>query len=189
MRIITGKAKGLILKAPKGLSTRPTSDRIKESLFNILNGMIDFNNKSILDLFAGTGALGLEAMSRGGAQATFVDSETVNIISDNINRAHFNDKSEIIRGDVFKMIKKFSDNQRQFDLIFCDPPYNKGLWQQTLIKIDNLNLLKSEGLLIIEHDINETSENLQGILKNIENVRQIKYGHTTTINIFKRNDK
>ncbi len=187
MRIITGKAKGLILKAPKGLSTRPTSDRIKESVFNILNGMIDFNDKSILDLFAGTGALGLEAISRGGAQATFVDFKTINIISDNVNRAHFNDKSEIIGGDVFKIIKKFSDNQRQFDLIFCDPPYNKGLWQQTLVKIDNLNLLKTEGLLIIEHDINETSENLKSILKNIENVRQIKYGHTTTIDIFKRN--
>ena len=187
MRIITGKAKGLILKAPKGLLTRPTSDRIKESVFNILNGMIDFNNKSILDLFAGTGALGLEAISRGGAQATFVDSETVNIIKYNVNRAYFSDKSEIIRGDVLKMIKNFSDNQRQFDLIFCDPPYNKGLWQQTLVKMDDLNLLKSEGLLIIEHDINEPSENLQNILKNIENVRQIKYGHTTTIDIFKRN--
>ena len=191
MRIITGKVKGLILKTPKGLSTRPTSDRIKESVFSILNGMVDFEDKAILDLFAGTGALGLEAMSRGATQAVFVDFETVNIIKDNVNRAHFDDKSEIIRGDVFKVMKKFSNNQRQFDLIFCDPPYNKGLWQRALIGIDNLNLLNSEGLLIIEHGADESleevkkSSNLQIILTNIELIRQIKYGHTTAIDIFK----
>ena len=192
MRIITGKVKGLILKTPKGLSTRPTSDRIKESVFSILNGMVDFEDKAILDLFAGTGALGLEAMSRGATQAVFVDFETVNIIKDNVNRAHFDDKSEIIRGDVFKVMKKFSNNQRQFDLIFCDPPYNKGLWQRALVGIDNLNLLNSEGLLIIEHGADESleevkkSSNLQIILTNIELIRQIKYGHTTAIDIFKR---
>ena len=192
MRIITGKVKGLILKTPKGLSTRPTSDRIKESVFSILNGMVDFEDKAILDLFAGTGALGLEAMSRGATQAVFVDFETVNIIKDNVNRAHFDDKSEIIRGDVFKVMKKLSNNQRQFDLIFCDPPYNKGLWQRALIGIDNLNLLNSEGLLIIEHGADESleevkkSSNLQIILTNIELIRQIKYGHTTAIDIFKR---
>ena len=192
MRIITGKVKGLILKTPKGLSTRPTSDRIKESVFSILNGMVDFEDKAILDLFAGTGALGLEAMSRGATQAVFVDFETVNIIKDNVNRAHFDDKSEIIRGDVLKVMKKLSNNQRQFDLIFCDPPYNKGLWQRALIGIDNLNLLNSEGLLIIEHGADESleevkkSSNLQIILTNIELIRQIKYGHTTAIDIFKR---
>ena len=89
MRIITGKAKGLNLKTPKGLMTRPTSDRIKESLFNILNGMFDFTEKIILDLFAGTGALGLEAMSRGSKQAVFIDMRTTSIIKDNVKRAHF----------------------------------------------------------------------------------------------------
>ena len=197
MRIITGKAKGLVLKTPKGLSTRPTSDRIKESLFSILNGMIDFEGKIILDLFAGTGALGLEAMSRGGAQATFVDFETVDIIRDNVARAHFNDESEIIRSDVFKAIKKFANDQRQFDLIFCDPPYNKGLWQRALIDIDNLNLLTVEGLLIIEHGIDESLKsntniniskktNLSVTTLNLEVIRQINYGHTTAIEIFKR---
>ena len=188
MRIITGKAKGLLLKTPKGLSTRPTSDRIKESVFSILNGMIDFEDKVILDLFAGTGALGLEAMSRGGAQAVFIDFETVNIIRDNVNRAHFYNESEIIRGDVFKSMKKFANNQRQFDLIFCDPPYNKGLWQRTLFEVDNLNLLKEEGLLIVEHGVDESLEVLNSpiVFTNIENIRQVKYGHTTAVDIFKR---
>lgn len=188
MRIITGTAKGLVLKTPKGLSTRPTSDRIKESVFSILNGMIDFNEKTILDLFAGTGALGLEAMSRGGTQALFVDSETVNIIKDNVNRAHFDDKSEIIRSDVFKSIKKLANNQRQFDLIFCDPPYNKGLWQRALLEVDNLNLLRAEGLMIVEHGADESLEtlNLSTVFTNIELIRQMKYGHTTAVDIFKR---
>ena len=187
MRIITGTAKGLILKTPKGLSTRPTSDRIKESVFSILNGMIDFNEKTILDLFAGTGALGLEAMSRGGTQALFVDSETVNIIRDNVNRAHFDDKSEIIRSDVFKSIKKLANNQRQFDLIFCDPPYNKGLWQRALLEVDNLNLLRAEGLMIVEHGEDESLETLNSstVFTNIELIRQMKYGHTTAVDIFK----
>ena len=188
MRIITGTAKGLILKTPKGLSTRPTSDRIKESVFSILNGMIDFNDKNILDLFAGTGALGLEAMSRGGSQAVFIDFETINIIKDNISRAHFDDRSEIICADVFKALKKLAGNQRQFDLIFCDPPYNKGLWQRALIEIDNLNLLKAEGLMVIEHGADESLEvsNLSDVFTNIEFIRKVKYGHTTAVDIFKR---
>ena len=189
MRIITGKAKGLSLKTPKGLSTRPTSDRIKESLFSILNGMINFDDTIVLDLFAGTGALGLEAISRGSLQAVFVDLETVNIIRDNVNRAHFNEQSEIIRGDVFKAIKKFADNQRQFNLIFCDPPYNKGLGQRTLDEIYKLDLLMPEGLLIIEHgadEIIDISSILSGTPLNFKIIRQIKYGHTTVIDIFKR---
>ena len=178
------------MKTPKGLSTRPTSDRIKESVFSILNGMIDFDGKVILDLFAGTGALGLEAMSRGGTEAVFVDSDTVNIIRDNVNRAHFDNKSEIIRGDVFKSIKKLANNQRQFDLIFCDPPYNKGLWQRALLEVDNLNLLSTEGLMIVEHGADESldTSNLSTIFTNIEFIRQVKYGHTTAVDIFKKSN-
>ncbi|MBR1728916.1 MAG: 16S rRNA (guanine(966)-N(2))-methyltransferase RsmD [Selenomonadaceae bacterium] len=184
MKIITGKAKGLNLKTPKGLSTRPTSDRIKESLFSILNGMIDFEEKIILDLFAGTGALGIESLSRGANHSTFIDKETTAIINDNVNRAHFVDQSEIIRGDVFKIIKKLANQQKTFDLIFCDPPYNLGLWQRALVEIDELNLLKVNGIFIIEHGINETIESQP---KNLELIRQVKYGHTTAIDIYGKN--
>ena len=184
MRIITGKAKGLNLKTPKGLMTRPTSDRIKESLFNILNGMFDFTGKMILDLFAGTGALGLEAMSRGSKQAVFIDMRTTGIIKDNVKRGHFIDDSEILCSDVFKGITRLSVQQRQFDLIFCDPPYNKGLCEQTLTAVDGLNLLSAEGLFIAEHGIDEL---MDASLVNIAFVRQIKYGHTTAIDIFKNN--
>ena len=185
MRIITGKAKGLKLKTPKGLLTRPTSDRIKESLFNILNGIFDFDDKKILDLFAGTGALGLEAMSRGSSQAVFVDFQTTSIIRDNCINAHFINESEIFKLDIFKAITKFSAQNRQFDLIFCDPPYNKGLCEKTLIEVDKLNLLAPKGLFIAEHGANESIK-VNFYNYNMENLRQVKYGNTTTIDIFQR---
>ena len=182
MRIITGKARGLKLKAPRGDLTRPTSDRIKESIFSILTGIIDFNELNVLDLFAGTGALGLEAVSRGANHATFVDMATYDIIFDNVNRAHFTKNVEIIRGNVFKILDKFYHIHREFDLIFVDPPYNQGLWQRTVNIIDEYNLLKPGGLLVVEHGI---SEEYESSLINIELIRQVKYGHTTEVEIYK----
>ena len=186
MRIITGSAKGLILKSPKGWETRPTSDRIKESLFSVLNVMIDFEDKTVLDLFAGTGALGLETLSRGAANAVFIDKATAAVIKDNAARAHFENSVEIISSDVFKIIDKFARQERQFDLIFCDPPYNKGLWERALNQIDEKNLLSGDGILIIEKGADELEVPK---LINLESIRQIKYGHTTSIEIFRRNNE
>ena len=96
------------LKTPAGLSTRPTSDRVKESLFNILSGLINFSEiKSVLDIFAGTGALGLEAMSRGANEATFIDAATTEIIRDNVTRAKF-DNCRILRGDFEKILTRLA---------------------------------------------------------------------------------
>ena len=182
MRIITGKARGLKLKTPKGLSTRPTSDRIKESLFSILNGMIDFDGLNVLDLFAGTGALGLESLSRGAAHAVFIDKSTTDIISENVKHAHFEEISTIIRGDVFKLLDKLNGQDKKFELIFCDAPYNQGLWQRALTFVDKYQMLSSDGLLIIEHGFNEIFESQ---MTNIEVVKKVKYGHTTEIVIYK----
>ena len=105
MRIITGRAKGLRLKTPKNFFTRPTADRVKESLFSVLNGLINFSEtKSVLDIFAGTGALGLESVSRGAHKATFIDNSTTQIIRENLVRAKF-DGCEIFRGD-FEIVRK-----------------------------------------------------------------------------------
>ena len=183
MRIITGKAKGLRLKTPNGMKTRPTADRIKESTFNILNGLIDFEGLSVLDLFAGTGALGLEALSRGAKSCTFVDMETFSLIKENVTRAHFEEEAEVIGGEAFKILKRLKKSKKQFDLIFCDPPYHMGLWEHSLCEIDKNNLLVSEGLMIVEHGVDETLENE---LKYLECIRQIGYGKTTAIDIFKR---
>ena len=183
MRIITGRAKGLRLKTPAGLSTRPTSDRIKESLFNILHGLIDFAEiKSVLDIFAGTGALGLEAMSRGAQTATFIDLATSAIIRDNVARAKFSDTSTILRGDFVQMLTRLSRQGATFDLIFSDPPYAKGLAQMSLNLVSELNLLTSGGLMIVEHG---ASEILELVPPKWSLVRQMTYGRTTAISMFK----
>ena len=177
MRIITGRAKGLRLKTPTGLSTRPTSDRVKESLFSILSGLINFAEvDSVLDIFAGTGALGLESISRGANSATFIDNATTDIIRDNVTRAKF-DGCKILRGDFERILPRLNAT---FDLIFSDPPYAKGLAQKSLELVTEKNLLVEGGLMIIEHGAQET------LLSNLELVRRITYGHTTAITILER---
>ena len=178
MRIITGRAKGLKLNTPKNFLTRPTADRVKESLFSILSGLINFSEiNSVLDIFAGTGALGLESISRGANSATFIDTATTEIIRDNVTRAKFND-CKILRGDFEKILRRLGRENLSFDLIFSDPPYAKGLAQKSLNLVAELNLLN--GLMIVEHGAEEI------LISNLELVRKINYGRTTTIEIFER---
>lgn len=177
MRIITGRAKGLKLKTPAGLSTRPTSDRVKESLFSVLNGLINFSEiNSVLDIFAGTGALGLEAMSRGANSATFIDAATTEIIRDNVTRAKF-DNCRILRGDFEKILTRLAKQNQTFDLIFSDPPYATGLAQKSLELVTKFNLLN--GLIIVEHGAAEI------LSSDFELVRKITYGHTTAITVLR----
>ena len=180
MRIITGRAKGLRLKTPKNFLTRPTADRVKESLFSILNGLINFSEiKSVLDIFAGTGALGLESISRGANSAIFIDAATTDIIRENITRAGFED-CNVLRGDFEKVLRRLAKQNLAFDLIFSDPPYKKGLAQKSLELVAELNLLN--GLMIIEHG---AEENLD-VPTAFQLVRKTVYGHTTAIEIFLR---
>ena len=183
MRIITGKARGLKLRTPAGLSTRPTSDRVKESLFSILSGLIDFAAiGAVLDIFAGTGALGLEAVSRGARAATFIDTATTDIIRDNVTRAKF-DGCKILRGDCEKILRRLARQGLTFDLIFSDPPYGKGLAEKSLRLAAELNLLSAGGLIVVEHGADEILGDLPPTLRL---VRQVTYGHTTAIEIFCR---
>ena len=184
MRIITGRAKGLRLKTPAGLSTRPTSDRVKESLFSVLSGLINFSEVSaVLDIFAGTGALGLEAMSRGASSATFIDAATTEIIRDNVTRAKFSDECKILRGDFEKILQRLARQGLTFDLIFSDPPYARGFAEKSLRLVAELNLLSAGGLLIVEHGADEI---LNDLPSTFSLVRKIIYGHTTAIEIFQR---
>ena len=177
MRIITGKVKGLKLKAPSGFSTRPTSDRVKESVFNVLNGMVDFSEvESVLDVFAGTGSLGLESLSRGASSATFIDFATTEIIAENIRRAKFENAATILRGDFTKMLRKISRQQKTFDLIFIDPPYKENLAETALELIGECELLNSDGLIIVEYGADEILDT-----KNFESIRKINYGRTTAV--------
>ena len=175
MRIITGRAKGLRLKTPAGFATRPTSDRVKESLFSILSGLINFSEiKSVLDIFAGTGALGLESVSRGAGAATFIDSATAEIIRENTSKAKFDDFEKILR--------RLAGKDLTFDLIFSDPPYAKGLAQNSLNLIAETNLICAGGLMIIEHG----AEEILDVPKNFNLVRKNVYGNTTAIIILER---
>ena len=182
MRIITGLAKGLKLKTPNGLATRPTADRVKESLFNILNGLINFSEvETVLDIFAGTGALGLESISRGAKSATFIDAATTEILRENIRRTKFTDCT-ILRGDFEKSLRRL-DGQ-SFDLIFSDPPYATGLAQKSLTLVAELNLLKVGGLMIVEHGAQE----LLDVPQNFSLVRKTTFGRTTAFEIFERTE-
>jgi 16S rRNA (guanine(966)-N(2))-methyltransferase RsmD len=155
MRIITGAARGCKLKAPKGLNTRPTTDRVKEAIFNILGART--REAKILDIFAGTGALGLEALSRGGSHAMFIDlsGESIRVIKDNAAHTKLDGRSEIVRADVFLLLERLKRRGEKFTLVFCDPPYNKGLAQRVLEIFSDGSLLEDLGVLVIEHDKND----------------------------------
>nr|MBO6294465.1 16S rRNA (guanine(966)-N(2))-methyltransferase RsmD [Schwartzia sp. (in: firmicutes)] len=179
MRIITGRARGARLKTPKGLLTRPTSDRVKESLFSILGGRVV--GRRVLDLFAGTGSLGLEALSRGAASAVFVDRATEHVLRENAEHTRLNETARILRGDVFSVLSRLAAEGALFDLVFCDPPYHKGLWERALTALDASPVL-SEGALVIV----ESGEDEKDIpsLSRLSLVREERYGHTTRMRIF-----
>lgn len=175
MRIITGSAKGAKLKAPHGLATRPTADRVKESLFNILGDIVVDAN--VLDLFAGTGNLGLEALSRGAKAAVFVDhgSESISIIKENAIHTKLLEQTEIHRNDVLRALDKFVQTNRSFDLLFCDPPYEKGFVQAILQKLDQHPIMAPNGIVVIEHSRHELVE---GEWENLQLRRTERYGAT-----------
>lgn len=149
MRIIAGKDKGRKLNRRDGQDVRPTSDRTKEALFNILGSEVV--GIRFLDLFAGFGGIGLEALSRGAYEAVFVERKdsNVEIIEENREMLGYEDKSEVIKADVLESLGLLRGN---FDLIFMDPPYQEQeLYQSTLAQIEKYKLLHPTGLIIIEH--------------------------------------
>ena len=181
MRIITGSARGCRLKTPKGAEvTRPTADRVKESLFNILGQMVV--GRKVLDIFAGTGNLGLEALSRGAESAVFVDKATAKLIAENLQLTRLQEKGIVRSGDVFAELSRQAAGKAEFSLIFCDPPYHKGLWQQALKQIDGSDGLMAEnGILVVEHG---AEENDIPELSRLQLVHNRRYGHTTQLSFF-----
>lgn len=153
MRVISGISKGHKLKSPKGKDIRPTEDKIKESLFNIISPITD--EAIVLDLFSGTGQIGIEFLSRGANNVYFVDKSTtsISIIKENLLHTKLLDKSIIINKDAKIALNFFKEGNLKFDYIYIDPPFKEHkLLIQTLEKIIDTNLLKSTGLIIIEHE-------------------------------------
>ncbi len=184
LRVISGIAKGHKLKTIKGISTRPTTDRVKESLFNIISGMIP--GAEVLDIFAGTGSIGIEALSRGADFAVFVDksSECTRVIKENLVHTKLMDKASVITGDIFIILNKISKNNKKFDIIFLDPPYKKNLVVETLKCIEKNAIIKPEGIIIAEHGFDDgVPDEIGGFTR----YRCQKYG-ITVISFFKAMD-
>ena len=173
MRVIAGTCKGRRLVAPKGLHTRPALDRIKESLFSIL---FDVDDQTVLDLFAGSGSVGIEALSRGAAHATFVENNAAALgaMTTNLKTCGFEQQSTIIKQDVARALGKLSRENSSFDLIFVDPPYLKNLVNVTLEKICTLGIAHDETRIVVEHHPKEPIGNLKGLV--LTDTR--KYGQT-----------
>jgi 16S rRNA (guanine(966)-N(2))-methyltransferase RsmD len=175
MRIISGQAKGRRLRAPKGRELRPTADRVKEALFNILPH--DLSGRKVLDLFAGTGNLSMEALSRGAAAAVLVDisRDAAEVIEENLRALKFAAKSRVLIGSVFKTVRALHRDGERFDLIFLDPPYDKELAGETLKAIAAEALLAESGVAVAEHSVREKIEERYGALVRTD---QRRYGDT-----------
>lgn len=154
MRVIAGSARRLMLETPKGMTTRPTLDREKETLFNMLqNGLYD---AAFLDLFAGSGQIGIEALSRGCAQAYFVEQNTdaLSCIRRNLEFTKLADKAVVMGRDVLSAIAVLDQEQREFDYIFMDPPYGQMLEKQVLYALADSHLVGEDTVIVVESDLN-----------------------------------
>lgn len=149
MRVIAGSARRLLLKTPKGLETRPTSDQIKETLFNIL--MPYLYDANFLDLFSGSGGIGIEALSRGCKSAVFVENSkaALKCIEDNIKNTHFEELSTVYPMDVFSALNQL-ELKTVFDVVFMDPPYNKELGKQVLLRLSSSSLINEDSIIVFE---------------------------------------
>ena len=174
MRVIAGEKKGFPLKTPKGLNTRPTSDKIKGAIFNSLGNYFDFYEKKALDCFAGSGSLGIEFLSRGGQHCTFFDlsNHSILVIKENVQKTDYVKTSKIVKGNVISFL---GQTKEQFDIYFIDPPYNNGLAQKVIDLIIENDLLKANGVLVVETDKDET---IIFCDRYLELITEKKYGDT-----------
>ena len=155
LRIIGGRLKGRKLAAFRGQAVRPTSDRVRESLFNIL--AVDWEGKSVLDLFAGTGGLGIEAVSRGACRVVFIENQphAIRVLQKNISGLNLRNCCEVLKCSVEKGISLVGKTDRTFDIIFLDPPYGRGLADTTLRLLGSSDILAEYGVVVVEHQCRE----------------------------------
>ena len=150
MRVISGKARGVNLKTPDGVLTRPTIDRVKEALFSIIN--FDIPASNVLDLFGGTGQLGIEALSRGAKSAVFVDQreDACKLIKENLRRTKLEQDAKVVRMDYLDYLKRCKE---KFDIIFLDPPYAEVFLENALKCITEIDILQSGGIIVAERPL------------------------------------
>jgi 16S rRNA (guanine966-N2)-methyltransferase len=184
MRIIGGEARGRTVRLPGGCRIRPTADRVKKSLFDILHPV---TGKSFLDLFAGTGNVGLESLSRGAHFAVFVERDVrlVEAIRKNLAQLGFCKRAEVVAADAVRGLGRLVQRKERFDIIFADPPYDEGLAVETLKWLEREDLLEEGGIVVLQHSMRETLEGLQ--IQAMAITDQRRYGDTV-LTFLKRTD-
>lgn len=170
MRVITGKARGVQLKTPDGMLTRPTADRVKEALFSIIN--FDIPGAKVLDLFGGTGQLGIEAMSRGAERCVFVDAreDACKLIKENLKRTKL--EGAVVRSDYMNYLNRCKE---QFSIIFLDPPYAEEYLENAIKRIAEIDILQTDGIIVAERPVGkEVTWEIDGYQRS----KDYKYGKT-----------
>ncbi len=172
MRVISGKARGVNLKTPDGMQTRPTADRVKEALFSIIN--FDVPNTSVLDLFGGTGQLGIEALSRGAKNVVFVDEsdKACTLIRENLRRTKMEEQGRVVRNDYLSFLRT---TQESFDIIFLDPPYAEVFLENALKCITEIDILHSGGIIVCERPV---GKDIPWEYAGYQRSKDYKYGNT-----------
>ena len=152
MRVISGSARGRRLKELEGMETRPTTDRVKEAIFNIIQ--FDIEGRRVLDLFAGTGQMGIEALSRGASSAVFVEQrrDAAILVRENLKLTQLTDRGQVVCGEA---ISYLSAAREKFDLIFIDPPYAAKLWESALETIARFDILSNHGIIVCESPMDQ----------------------------------
>lgn len=172
MRVITGSARGVRLLTPEGENTRPTADRVKEALFSVIQ--FEIEGRRVLDLFAGTGQLGIEALSRGAAQATFVDERTdaVKLVRTNLERTKLTSRAQVVRSDALAFL---AGCRQRFDLVFLDPPYAGQLLENSLKQLGAIDIVAEGGIIVCERPAEKL---LEVDLPQFTKSRDYRYGKT-----------
>lgn len=170
MRVITGTAKGVQLKTPEGMLTRPTADRVKEALFSIIN--FDIPGAKVLDLFGGTGQLGIEALSRGAERSVFVDAreDACKLIRENLRRTKL--EGTVVRSDYLDYLNRCRET---FSIIFLDPPYAEAYLENAIKRITEIDILQTDGIIVTERPV---GKELPWEFDDYQRSKDYKYGKT-----------
>ncbi len=172
MRVIAGTAKGTALKTPEGMKTRPTAERVKEALFSIIQ--FDIPGSTVLDLFGGTGQLGIEALSRGAKRAVFVDEQgaACKLIRENLKRTKFESQAQVVQGDYMSYLKRRTE---KFNIVLLDPPYAEVFLENALKMVTEIDILQSGGIIVTERPLEkELNLDFPGYIRS----KDYKYGKT-----------
>ena len=181
MRVISGTARGVNLKTPEGLATRPTADRVKEAMFSIIQ--FDLPGARVLDLFGGTGQLGIEALSRGAKSAVFVDAQTTacRLIQENLKRTKMEQQARVVQSDYLTFLKNCRE---KFDIILLDPPYIEVFLENSLKMITEIDILQTNGIIVAERPL---EKELPWDYPGLNRSRDYKYGKTL-LSVFRKDD-